>query len=111
MLNTILITTVYLTVGLSAHGTGNAVTPYGDYCGYCATYGTCKSTLPLQEAIAAIETYYREKGYRLGRIRHRKGSSRSRFTGTDSLVDKVLFAERPAESGRSCKSSQRRSSN
>ena len=72
MLNTILITTVYLTVGLSAHGVGNAVTPYGDYCGYCATYGTCKSTLPLEEAISAIETYYREKGYRLGRIRHRE---------------------------------------
>ena len=91
MLNVILTTTIYLAVGMSAYAGDGTVTPYGDYCGYCATYGTCKSTLPLKEALAAIETYYREKGYRMGRVQHKERFIEVEIYRDNRLVDKVLF--------------------
>ncbi len=91
MLNTILTATIFLTVGLSAHADDGTVTPYGDYCGYCATYGTCKNTLPLKEALDAIESYYREKGYRMGRVHHKERFIEVEIYRNNRLVDKVLF--------------------
>jgi len=74
-----------------AYGGGKWVTPYGDYCGVCITYGVCKDVLPRNVALKALNKYYGEKGYRVGEV-HLKG----RFIEADIYkkdvkVDRVLF--------------------
>lgn len=74
----------------SAHDDGQ-VTPYGDYCKYCTTYGTCKAPVPPREAVRALEQYYSEKGYALGSVHH-KGRFIEAVVLKDSRpVDRVLF--------------------
>lgn len=67
------------------------VTPYGDYCIEFSVYGICRGTFPTHQAMAALDNYYRQKGFRvviLGR--------RGRFIVADiyksfKRVDKVIF--------------------
>lgn len=67
------------------------ITPYGDYCKHCTTYGTCKAPLPPNEAVRALEEYYGEKGYEIGAV-HYKGRFIEAVIQKDSKpVDKVLF--------------------
>jgi len=91
MLKKAFITALFLSVGLSAHAGHDAVTPYGDYCKECTTYGTCKDPIPPQAAISAIENYYREKGYVVGRVRHKGRFIEAEIYEDNRLVDKVLF--------------------
>jgi hypothetical protein len=79
-------------IGLSPAYAGNsAITPYGDYCKECTTYGKCKNPLTLKQAVTAIEQYYREKGYVV-----KKHVEKGRFVEAEiydgnKLIDKVLF--------------------
>jgi hypothetical protein len=68
-----------------------AVTPYGDYCKECATYGTSREVIPPKEAITALERYYTEKGYRIGVVYHRGRFIEVEIFKDDRRVDKVLF--------------------
>lgn len=67
------------------------VTPYGDYCREYNRYGSCREAVSPQEAMKAMERYYREKGYRT-----RTFISRGRFIEADIYkdgrqVDRVIF--------------------
>lgn len=67
------------------------VTPYGDYCREYNHYGSCREAIPPQEAMKAIDRYYRDKGYRI-----RSFTPRGRFIEVDVYkdyrqVDKVIF--------------------
>ena len=91
MLKKTLMTSLFISIALSSYAGDGAVTPYGDYCNYCTTYGTCKDTIPLKEAMAALETYYRVKGYQVGRVWHKGRFIEAEIYQDDILVDKVLF--------------------
>ena len=91
MFKNIFITALFLSIGLSAYAGQDAVTPYGDYCKECATYGTCKDPIPPQAAIVAIENYYRERGYTVGKVRHKGRFIEAEIYEDNRLVDKVLF--------------------
>jgi len=91
MFKKIFITALFLLIGVTANAVSNRVTPYGDYCRECATYGTCKSILPLKEAIAAIAQYYRDKGCTVGMVRHKGRFIEAEIYQDNRLVDKVLF--------------------
>ena len=55
MFKKIFITALLLLIWVPANAANYRVTPYGDYCKECTTYGICKTILPLKEAVAAIE--------------------------------------------------------
>jgi hypothetical protein len=91
MLIKLFITALFLSIGLSAHAGEDTVTPYGDYCKECTTYGTCKDPIPPKAAITAIGNYYRERGYTVGRVRHKGRFIEAEIYQDNRLVDKVLF--------------------
>ena len=91
MLKNTFIAALFLLISVPAHAGGDMVTPYGDYCSKCATYGTCKAPLPPVEAIAAIEQYYTDRGYRVGHVRHRGRFIEAEIYRNNKRVDKVLF--------------------
>ena len=91
MFKKLLITALLLLIGATVNAGNNRVTPYGDYCKECSTYGTCRSILPLKEAIAAIEKYYEDKGCTVGRMRHKGRFIEAEIYRGNRLVDKVLF--------------------
>ena len=91
MFKKIFVTALLLLVWVPANAGNNRVTPYGDYCKECTTYGTCKSMLPLKEAIAAIDQYYRDKGCKVGRLWHKGRFIEAEIYKDNRLVDKVLF--------------------
>ncbi len=91
MFKKIFITTLFLLIWVPADAGNNRVTPYGDYCRECTTYGTCKSIIPIKEAVAAIGQYYRDKGCTVGRVRHKGRFIEAEIYRDNRLVDKVLF--------------------
>ena len=91
MFKKIFITALLLLIWVPASAGNSRVTPYGDYCRDCATYGTCKSILPLEEAVAAIRLYYRDKGCTVGRIWHKGRFIEAEIYHGNRLIDKVLF--------------------
>lgn len=91
MFKKILITALFLLVWVPANAGNDRVTPYGDYCRECATYGTCKTILPLNDAVTAIMQYYNDKGCRVGRMWHKGRFIEAEIYRGDRLVDKVLF--------------------
>jgi PBP1b-binding outer membrane lipoprotein LpoB len=91
MLKKATITLLFFSSCLSAYAGVDTVTPYGDYCKECATYGTCKVTLAPDEAIAAMEQYYQDKGYKVREVRHKGRFIEAEIYEGKRLVDKVLF--------------------
>jgi len=91
MFKKIFITALLLLIGGTANAGNNRVTPYGDYCKECTTYGTCKSILPLKEAVAALVQYYRDKGCEVSIVRHKGRFIEAEIYRDNRLVDKVLF--------------------
>jgi len=91
MFKKIFITALFLLIWVPADAGNNRVTPYGDYCKECTTYGTCKSIIPIKEAVAAIGQYYRDKGYTVGRVRHKGRFIEAEIYRDNRLADKVLF--------------------
>ena len=67
------------------------VTPYGDYCRDCTSYGSCREAIPRHEAIKAIDKYYRAKGYRIGTFIIRGRFIEADVYKDDKLVDRVVF--------------------
>jgi hypothetical protein len=65
------------------------VTPYGDFCTQCTTYGAGKNMISPEEAVRALEKYYAKKGCQLGAV-----SYKGRFVEVDRngrSIDKILF--------------------
>ncbi len=81
----------FLAITAIAFAGGNNVTPYGDYCKDCGTYGTCSNIMSPEKATVAIKKYYREKGYRVGNLRHKGRFIEADIYKNKRQVDKVLF--------------------
>ena len=94
MFKKIFVTALLLFIGAQVNAGDNKVTPYGDYFREYSIYGTCKSVLPLDEAVAAISQYYGEKGFQVGRMRYRGRFIEAEIYHGNRLVDKVLFDRR-----------------
>lgn len=91
MMQIIMIILVLLLTADASQALPEHVTPYGDYCREYNRYGSCREDIPPQEAMKAINRYYREKGYWIRTFR-----PRGRFIEVDvyqngRLVDKVIF--------------------
>ncbi len=91
MFKKIFIATFFLSIGLFSHADSSNVTPYGDYCRECTAYGSCKETLPPKKAMTAISSYYRDKGYTVGEVRHKGRFIEAEIYEGSRLVDKVIF--------------------
>lgn len=66
-------------------------TPYGDYCRACSQYGACKEALPPGDAVKAIDSYYRERGYSVGSVQHKGRFMEAEIYKDNKQVDKVLL--------------------
>ena len=61
------------------------VTPYGVSCPLCGEYGYCKKEVKHEEAVRALEKYYKEKGMTVA-VTKKEG----RFIEADVYKDKDL---------------------
>lgn len=76
---------------LSAGAFDKIITPYGDYCKACTSYGVCRDVMPVKESVNAISRYYRRKGYTVGNIYHKGRFIEADIYKNGKQVDKVLF--------------------
>jgi hypothetical protein len=74
-----------------AYAEKGGITPYGDYCDECTTYGKCKNPLTMKQAITSIEQYYKEKGYSVKNHRQKGRFVEAEIYNENKLIDKVLF--------------------
>ncbi|MEW6108164.1 MAG: hypothetical protein AB1632_03195 [Nitrospirota bacterium] len=89
----IILCTLLLALPLAgvSHADEENITPYGDYCRECTSYGTCKDVMPPKAAVHALTKYYQEKGYSVGNIHHKGRFIEADIFKDDRQVDKVLF--------------------
>ena len=93
VLKLLLITIVVVLVAgvVAAREDESGVTPYGDYCVACAVYGVCKTAVPMDDAVRAIDRYYRDRGYRVGEIQQRGRFIEAVIYKEERAVDRVIF--------------------
>jgi hypothetical protein len=80
----------FLTVP-SARAFDRIITPYGDYCKECTSYGVCQDVMPVKESVSAISKYYQKKGYTAGNFYHKGRFIEADIYKDGRQVDKVLF--------------------
>jgi hypothetical protein len=76
---------------IPVHAEEDRITPYGDYCKECGSYGTCEKMMSPDDAAQALIRYYRDKGYSVGMIYHKGRFLRADIYKGNEQVDKVLF--------------------
>jgi len=92
MTSRVLLSTFLLSlVSLPLQAQEGRVTPYGDYCAECAAYGVCKEVLPQEQAVRAMDKYYRDRGYRVGEVQHRGRFIEAVIYKDERVVDRVIF--------------------
>lgn len=91
MYKTIFITIFLFLLATIAHAGEKKVTPYGDYCKECSTYGTCKDVLSPKEALNSLNKYYKKRGYKVGKVHHKGRFIEADIHKNNKQVDKVLF--------------------
>jgi hypothetical protein len=90
----ILATTLIVSTASIADAGEGPVTPYGDHCGDCTTYGTVREPISLPEAMHALKKYYEVRGYEVGILRHRGRFIEAGIYRERKQVDKVIFDRR-----------------
>ncbi len=89
---TIILTLFFLlAIALSAYSDEKNVTPYGDYCKGCSSYGTCRNVLSPKKALNLLNGYYEEKGYSVRKAHHVGRFIEADIYKHDKQVDKVIF--------------------
>lgn len=81
----------FFLVTRSAGAFDKIITPYGDYCKECTSYGVCRDVMPVKESVNAISRYYRKKGYTVGNVYHKGRFIEADIYKNGRQVDKVLF--------------------
>lgn len=76
---------------IPVHAEEDRITPYGDYCEECGSYGTCEKMMSPDDAAQALIRYYGDKGYSVGMIYHKGRFLRADIYKGNEQVDKVLF--------------------
>lgn len=74
-----------------AHAERKNVTPYGDYCKDYSVYGICRDALLPDEALSALNKYYRGKGCKVLIVHHRGRFIMAEIYRNRRQVDKVIF--------------------
>jgi hypothetical protein len=87
----IVVCVFFLLVAASLAAADSSITPYGDYCSDCSTYGICSDVLPVSEALSALRKYYESKGYRVGAVYHKGRFIEADIYKNNKQVDKVLL--------------------
>lgn len=73
---------------------GEPVTPYGDSCARCGSYGICKSMINPGDAEKAIKHYYNKKGLNV-KIENIKGRFiKAMVKDKGRVVDVIIFDRR-----------------
>lgn len=74
-----------------AHDPGKGVTPYGDFCPRCSSYGVTRGRVGHREAVEAVRSYFGTRGLEVSHM-----GGRGRFIRFDVLkegerVDTIIF--------------------
>jgi hypothetical protein len=76
----------------------SGVTPYGDFCWQCSTYGTKYRGSGRQvrhtEAVSAIKAYFNARGYAVGGVYGRGRFLRVDILRDGEIVDRIIFDRR-----------------
>jgi len=67
------------------------VTPYGDFCSLCSTYGICKIQTSPEKAEKAIRDYYNKKGLDVEIEEINGRFIKAKVTDKGKVVDTILF--------------------
>ncbi|GBE01563.1 MAG TPA: hypothetical protein ENH50_09670 [Nitrospirae bacterium] len=89
-LMTLLLILVFSSAALAWHR-DHPVTPYGDFCPECSSYGMCKVMLSPEKAEKAIRNYYEHKGFNVEIDGVRGRFIRATIRNDDEVVDKIIF--------------------
>lgn len=81
----------YRLVPVSVLAEEDWITPYGDYCRDCGSYGNCKKIMTPDGPVHALTRYYREKDYSVGMIYHKGRSLEAEIYKGNKQFDKVIF--------------------
>jgi hypothetical protein len=73
---------------------GRSVTPYGDFCPRCSSYGKCKYTMSHDDAKKAMLDYYNKKGLAVEIEQKRGRFIRAKIKDEDKVVDVIIFDRR-----------------
>ncbi len=75
----------------SAQQKEQPVTPYGDFCSLCSTYGICKIQTSPEKAERAIRDYYNKKGLDVEIEEINGRFIKAKVTDKGKVVDTILF--------------------
>jgi hypothetical protein len=67
------------------------ITPYGDFCTQCTTYGAGQKMIATDEAVKALEKYYGKKGCQIGAVSYKGRFVEVEIYKNGKNIDKVLF--------------------
>lgn len=67
------------------------VTPYGDHCEWCSSYGICEEDLGPKEAEIAIKRYFGIRGLRVRNIIVKGRFMEAEIYNDKKEVDKIIF--------------------
>lgn len=71
-----------------------AVTPYGDFCPRCNSYGVGRRAVTKQAAFHALSGYFSERGFEIRNVRGRGRFLKADIYKDGALVDRILFDRR-----------------
>ncbi|UCG77405.1 MAG: hypothetical protein JSV21_07405 [Nitrospirota bacterium] len=87
----VLLTLVVILVFFGIAYAEKSDTPYGDFCPKCSKYGVCPELLSVEEAHEAVESYFREKGISVGKIRGHGRFLKMQLIKDNDILDVILF--------------------
>lgn len=67
------------------------ITPFGDTCPKCGIYGKCDKQLRYEEAVIAINSYFKDKGLDISVVKQRRRFIIADVYRNGEWVDRVLF--------------------
>jgi hypothetical protein len=67
------------------------ITPYGDFCTQCTTYGAGQKMIAPEEAVRALQKYYGKKGCQIGAVSYKGRFVEVEIYRNGKNIDKVLF--------------------
>ncbi|NOZ25794.1 MAG: hypothetical protein GXO94_06880 [Nitrospirae bacterium] len=84
---------LFILAAPSAHAqqTRKPVTPYGDFCSLCSTYGICEGKTSPEKAEKAIRDYYNKKGLDVEIEEINGRFIKAKVTDKGNVVDTILF--------------------
>jgi hypothetical protein len=70
------------------------ITPYGDFCPLCTTYGMGRKAVGMNQALEAMTAYFKSKGLDIKNVKGHGRFLKAEVFHQGVLVDKILFDRR-----------------